>query len=155
MLTMKAKAPKRGEIAKRVLAQFEQAEIEALTAVEPVIQSVLIATVGTQYHSLLDLRRMGYPYSADRPKPPMAPGIINKQSGRFFDSLLVTTPTRVGKQIVMSVYLMDQERVDQLTRGGRSIPRPYKQMLQARMRRQVDKALGDAFASLVKVRVKG
>lgn len=153
MLKMKVTGPR--PLAAKILKQFENAEIEALNIVKPVIQSVLIATVGTQFYSLTQLRQLGHPYSILHPAPPMPPGVINRQSGRFFESIVVTSPVRIGTRVVLSVYAGDQERVDQLIKGGRSIPRPYVLLLQARMRRQVDRALGEALAGIVKVKVRG
>lgn len=155
MLTMQVKTPKKGSVGAKILRQFEEAEREALEAVKPAIRTVLVTTLGTQYYSLSALRRMKHPYSAERPNPPMPAGVINKQSGRFFDSIVVTDPARVGKQVTMVVFASDQERVDLLMSGESMMVRNYKPLVQARMRRAVDKALGEAFRSLVKVKVKG
>lgn len=155
MLRMTVRGPRRG-VAARILKQFEAAEVAALIKVVPIARAVLLVTIGTQYFSLVDLHRMGSPYSKAHPNPPMPPGVINMQSGRFAGSVNMTHPIKIGKRVVLSVYATDEERVGQLSgQGGTMMARPYKLLLQARMRRQVDRALGEALQGLVKVMVKG
>lgn len=38
---------------------------------------------GTRHYSTQELARMGHPYAAANPRPPMDPSIINRQSGTF------------------------------------------------------------------------
>lgn len=142
-------------VANRWLAQFEKAEEEALLAIQPIIQQVIKETVGTQYYSLPTLRAMGSPYSAHNPHPPLPPGVVNMQSGRFFESFIITAPTRTSRGIKMMVYSMDEERAEQMAGTEREIMRPYAVLMNDRMNRQVRRALVDALKGTIQVRVRG
>lgn len=135
-----------------IIAQLERNQIAALQASVPLIESTLLTTVGTQYYSLLQLRKLGYPYKVGG-RPPMPPGVINKQSGQFFRSIRVVGPTKIGSLIVIQVYSVDEDRAWQLAGTPREIPRPYKALLQSRLRQQAARQVASISQSLIKVKV--
>jgi hypothetical protein len=137
------------------MKQFEAASAAALREVVPEIERILIVTVGTRYYSLQALAMMHHPYAATHPNPPMPPGVINKQSGRFFESFVVTAPTKIKSTIVLSVYSMDQERFEQLYMSAYMIPRTYIELLRSRMNARIKRLLGDALRGNIKVMVRG
>ena len=133
------------------LQRFTEAQADALQEIQPILMEILTTTVGTQYYDLKTLRKMGHPYSIGG-HAPLPLGIINKQSGRFLEAMRIIGPTRIGDLVVLQLINMDEERAWQLKGGGdsRMPPRPYKVLLQDRLRRQAAQKLT---AALVKVKV--
>lgn len=123
----------------------------ALETMRPVILEAVEATVGTQYFDLKTLRKMSNPYKIGG-SPPLPLGIINKQSGRFAEAMRVIGPTRIGDLVVLQLVNLDEERAWQLKGGdnSRMPPRPYKVLLQDRLRRQAAQKLTSA---LLKIKV--
>lgn len=134
-----------------IMDQYTSAQMEALEEMRPVITEILMSTVGTQYYDLKELRMMGYPYRVGG-HPPLPLGIISKQSGRFLEAMHIVGPTRIGDLVVLQLLNLDEERAWQLKGGGdsRMPPRPYKVLMQDRLRRQAATRLHSA---LLKVKV--
>lgn len=137
---------------KGITAQLEANQLAGLARIVPVLQNTLLTTIGTQYFSLSQLRRMGYPYSPER-KAPMPPGVVNRQSGRFYESVRVVGPTKIGSLIVIQVYSVDEDRAWQLAGTEHEIPRPYKALLQARLRQRTARQVAELTASMFKIKV--
>jgi len=109
----------------------------------PLVENILKQTVGTQYFSQRQLTEMGHPYRINGGEPPTPRGVVNTQSRRFYDSLSVTGPLRVGNRIEIRVVTSDSERAAQLDAGGDSkmVPRPWQALIRSRMRRSVTKVI--------------
>lgn len=135
-----------------ILHDVERAEAVALREVIPVVHEVVKATVGTQYYSLHQLARMGHPYGIGR-RPPMHPGVINFQSGKFYQGMLVSGPSKVGSQLRIYVSSTD-EKSDMLLKGtSRMIARPYDKLLQHRLSRVIAPLFGQALARAINIKV--
>lgn len=131
------------------LATQQMAQLEAI---RPAIESVIRETVGTQYYSESALRLAGYPYRIGG-TPPMPPGVINKQTGRFANSIRVIGPTRIGNMVVFNVISLAEDRAWQLGGTEDTIERPYKLLLQARLRRAAAKQFDDITRSTLRIKV--
>lgn len=135
-----------------ILASLEAQQMVQLEAVRPIIETVIRETVGTQYYSESALRLAGYPYRIGG-TPPMPAGVINKQTGRFASSIRVIGPTKIGNMVVFNVISLDEDRTWQLGGTKDSIERPYKILLQARLRRAAAKQLDDITRNTLRIKV--
>lgn len=129
------------------LTQDQQAALETM---RPIIGEIITMTVGTQYYGLAALRQMKYPYRLGG-SPPLPYGVVNRQSGRFLESMQILGPTRIGDLVIISLVSLDEDRAWQLKGGGNSRmpPRPYKILMQDRFRR----AAAQQLVTALKVRV--
>jgi hypothetical protein len=134
---------------REIMDRITSEQMAALVTMEPVISGIITETIGTQYYTLEDLRKMKYPYRVGG-QPPMPPGVINMQTGRFFKATRITGPTRIGDLVILQVINMDEDRARQLAGTESEIARPYKVLLQDRFRRQGVRQLTQA---LLKVKV--
>lgn len=132
-----------------LMDRMTHAQIDALVKMQPILSALITETIGTRHYSLEDLRRMKYPYRIGG-SPPMPAGVINMQSGKFFQATRVIGPTRVGDLVILQVVNLDEDRARELAGTEYEISRPYKILLQDRFRRQGMRQLTD---TLLKVKV--
>lgn len=92
-------------------------------------------------YSLAMLRRMGHPYSRRRPRPPMDPGIVNRQTGRFLRAWgRSDAHWDSGRRTVNVANFSD--RAEYMFGTRRMIARPiWRQIV-----RRTEKAVGPAIA---------
>lgn len=82
-------------------------------------------------YSSAQLRRMGHPYSAARPRPPADPAIINRQTGRFLAGWRIQGPRKTTKGLVTKL-INDAPQAARLDRGtSRMIARPIRARIMA------------------------
>lgn len=143
-------------LASRTMGQIERAQKAALVDIEPVVEKVLLETIGTQYYSLATLKKMRGPYSAINPHPPLPPGVINKQTGELWESRKIVGPTLISGKLVLAFYITSR-KTEYINKKGtpRMMGRDYVTLLQSRLRRQVARALAGSFAGMIKIKVRG
>lgn len=141
-------------LAAKLRKQFEAAEADALSSVIPDIRHILLITVGTQYYSQATLTAMKHPYSIHRPHPPLPPGVINRQTNRFYSSFVMTNPVKIGSKVVISIYSSDQQRHEQLMASPHMIERNYVILLRSRINAMLRKRLPKELASHIKAKVR-
>jgi len=129
----------------QVLSGLTKQQTRALDNTKAAIEQVLLATIGTQYYSLAQLRLMKHPYRHGG-TPPLPPGIINKQRGDFYAGTVIIGPTRIGEKVVIQVVNMREDYAAYFAGTGRMVRRPYKLLLQSRLRRVI-------MAGFIKVKV--
>jgi hypothetical protein len=131
----------------------EDASVQGLREVRPIVQETIAKIVGTQYYSLASLRKMGYPYKSRSPGG-LHPGIINVQSGKFFKAFRITGPVRAGRRVTIWVE-NDNPLGDLLERGtSRMIKRPWRSYLMWNLNRAISPILGPIIAKNIKIREK-
>lgn len=135
-----------------IMAQLEVGQTQALRQAKPIIERVIKATVGTRYFSKWQLEKMGHPYRIGG-TPPMPPGVINAQSKRFYKAMQINGPTKIKGLLVIQIYNLDEDRAWQLGGTEKEIPRPYKALLQARLRQQTARQLAPALRAALKIKV--
>lgn len=139
------------------LKDFRAAQDAALFDVKAFAQEIVKVTVGTQYYSLTALRQMGHPYSVTNPMPPMPPGVINMQSGGFYQSLhwLDPRPSGLGSATIQ-FFSDDEAKSGWLVGGeGRMMPRPYDALLRQRIYRGITSQLDAAIRKYARVKFVG
>ena len=89
-------------------------------------------------YSLARLAEMGHPYAKRRPRPPMHPGILNKQTGRLNRSFRMGMPTVSSGTIHARIYNVDP-KAERVETGlySRAIARPLPVVVKADMMRNV------------------
>lgn len=128
----------------------EDASIQGLREIRPLIEEVLVKVVGTQYYSLATLRKMGHPYKSKAPGG-LKPGVINVQSGDFFRAFKVIGPVRATGAVTIWVE-NDSSTGERLEAGGRMIKRPWKSYLMWNLYRAINPVLGPLIAKNIKIR---
>ena len=91
----------------KIMQQVIALEMETLARLKGPIQEVLVRNVGTQYFSLANLKQIGHPYRIGGPGRPggLPAGVVNRQSGEFFQSLIIRGPIPLsGDRIALMVY---------------------------------------------------
>ncbi len=140
------------------MQQVTRLEMEALARLKEPIREVLERNVGTQYFSLTDLRKIGHPYKVNGPGRPggLPAGVINRQSGGFFESLVLRGPLLLGKdRISITVYSRGEKALGNWLLSGtdRMKGRPWTKHL----RTEIFKVTAPAIAALerrIRLRVK-
>ena len=145
-------------------ALLDAGEAEALAEVKQNVQKVIMLTVGTQYFSFEQLKALRQssggkrrgPYSLVAPNPPMAPGVINMQSGTFYDSIVALPPTRMNGQLRMAFISTDDKAAGVLEAGSyHMIKRDFRGLLQRRILANIQAELGAAARTHLKVLFRG
>ena len=81
--------------------------------------------------SRAQLRAMGHPYAARRPRPPADPAIVNRQTGRFQAAWKLQGPRKTAKGLVTKL-VNNAPQAGALDRGtARMIARPIRVKLLA------------------------
>ena len=98
----------------------------------------------TRYFSLPQLRRMGHPYAKRAPAPPVRPHVINRQSGKFYQSFKRAV-IRNADGVYTSVYnTAPWARYLQAAGTKKMIGRPVMEEALARTKAQRDRNLANA-----------
>jgi len=134
----------------QIMRELEAHEEREVAGLRPIVQSVLQVTMGTQYFSTDALVRMGNPYRIGG-SPPLAAGIINKQTGGFYSSLRTIGPTKLATLVAIRVFSEDEERAQYMDGTENQIPRPYAALARARLRSRVEKHFGNLSQFRIKV----
>jgi len=86
-----------------IMKQIEEGQLVTMKQLVPEFQKVLKKNVGTRYFSLAQLKAMGHPYGTkpgDTGRPGGLPaGVVNYQSGQFYNSFRVLGPRRSAGRI--------------------------------------------------------
>jgi hypothetical protein len=100
-------------------------------------------------YSLAQLREMGHPYARANPHPPMHPGIINRQSGRFIEEWTKAFPRWV-KGVLVSKAVNEAPYSGFLDRGTKfMIRRPLVFLVKVACRQKRYDRLRSAIAKLL------
>ena len=120
-----------------ILKQLQTITLQNLRELKIPIQAVIERNVGTQYFSLEALKHLNHPYRSGMSKsnpgrgsgrPGGLPrGVINRQSGDFYHSIVTRGPIIVGDKVTITVYSRgDKIKGDWLLQGTRRmIGRPW------------------------------
>lgn len=139
-------------LADRLEAELLAAEAENLKELKRIAEGLSLGPLSTD-----QLRRMGHPYAARAPAPPLPPYVINRQKGLFAGSWKIEEPRATPAGLISS--LTNTAPYASFLRGGtgKMIARPFDEYLRrqiAAMRREqriaqaLQKALQDASAGL-------
>lgn len=107
---------------------------------------------GTTHYSLRNLAEMGHPYGVGK-KPPLPPGVINKQTGEFSESFVAKDPRMLGNDYIVELESNDPKADKLLNRHGETpkmIRRPWDQEIQKRLDTYGTRALINNMAKTVR-----
>jgi hypothetical protein len=132
--------------------------METLAQLKEPIQEVLNRNIGTQYFTLSDLRQMGHPYKIGGSGRPggLPIGIINRQSGEFYHSLIIRGPLAISRnRVSITVYSRGEKPLGNWLLSGtnKMQSRPWTKHL----RTEIFKIIAPAISSLekrIRLRVK-
>lgn len=125
--------------------------LREMQSLMPVIREEVKKAVGTQYYSLQQLKQMGHPYGLLNPSPPLPPGIINRQSGEFYNNMIIAPPRIVRDRITISIDAQSWKR-DMLLHPSRMIARPYDIYLHQRLKRIIAPLMNRMLLNISRVR---
>ncbi len=142
----------------KIVEQVTRIELESLVALKGPIQQVIQRNVGTQYFTLADLKRMGHPYKVGGDGRPggLPSGVINRQSGGFYESLIIRGPLLLGRdRVAITVYSRGDKVLGDwlLTGTGRMKGRPWTSHLRTEIFKVVSPVIA-AMEKRIRLRVK-
>jgi hypothetical protein len=149
MRLLKCGTVPKGEF-KKLYREIVKSGVDSLNEVRPLITSVMTKTVGTQYFSLATLKEMGHPYKDHAPGG-LHPGVINVQTGEFFQGFRITVPKIIGGTI--TIYIENDSWKGQvLLHPNHMIARPWESYLMWHLQRTVNPRLTALMANKFRMR---
>ena len=92
-----------------LMKEIEESQITTLKQLAPMFEKVIKRNVGTRYFSLAQLKAMGHPYGTkpqDTGRPGGLPaGVVNYQSGGFYNSFKILGPRRSPGRVGIYISL--------------------------------------------------
>jgi hypothetical protein len=132
---------------------------QGLSELKVPIKSVIARNVGTQYFTLSDLARLGHPYRLGGGGRPggLPAGVVNRQSGEFYRSIVVRGPLISKDRILITVFSRgEKEKGDWLLTGtGRMRGRSWTTQLNKEIQAVIMPAMARIAAGMrTRLRVK-
>ncbi len=154
MITAKIKL--KGLNPQKLIESFDQTATETLAIIKPYANQILKKVVGTQYASLAQLKAMHHPYGFhSQVSPPMPPGYVNVQSGKFYSSIFWEPGISKRRGVASIQVSFDPEKEKFLLPGtSKMIPRPYATLFNILMRDTVTNRMSNLYRTKLKVKLQ-